>query len=465
MGHPTHHLAKELVINVDELAVYSGEALEALSCAAFNGCAFPRARTLYVSFVSDRFDKLDAAHLPIYANIKAFTKRIQDMAPMIEKILVFSSVFEQSPRISPHFGLLASRLFQIASQIEYIQSVFADISVCLQLEPLRSLTYIDYLVEGYSCQSIQLARLNASTLQLLHIYSQFVADFAGLIRNPDDSYVTYPSLHTLSLRDHTDEVIAEELVFDGAIPFPSLRRLYLDSCYPFGDDVVFRGNAATLERLNVELGDLLVSIITEHNIFTPTSHPSLQRVKTWYPFDAMPLAFNTTAESLRFMPNIGLGAPVRSIEGAKSSADLVPALTSSYNYACIQILILPYFCSELWDIIALIKELPLLSDLHTDGVVFGSLPIGVIKHELPAYVISAYAPMAKRLRCWYFGYEWNDNYLEIAESVFLLALACPNLTSIYGAKYVKAKCIQEMEAAIESDMFKSYAPRFQCFLS
>ncbi|KAJ2076356.1 hypothetical protein GGI09_008444, partial [Coemansia sp. S100] len=41
LGHTTHHLAKELEIELDERAVYSGMALEALSRAPYDGCAFP----------------------------------------------------------------------------------------------------------------------------------------------------------------------------------------------------------------------------------------------------------------------------------------------------------------------------------------------------------------------------------------------------------------------------------------
>ncbi|KAJ2643709.1 hypothetical protein GGF44_001033 [Coemansia sp. RSA 1694] len=225
------------------------------------------------------------------------------------------------------------------------------------------------------------------------------------------------------------------------------------------------GNAGTLQCLKMELSDLLVSIINEYNVFTPTSHPKLQYVKTWYPFDAMPLAFNTAADSLRFMLSIGLGAPIRDIEGAESIADLVPALMSSYNFACIQILILPFFYPELWDVIALVKELPLLSDLQTSVVILGPMPIGITKSELPEYMITTYALIGKRFRCWHFNYEFHDDDSNIAECVFLLAMVCPNFTFADLTPRSAVEYKRMMEAAITSDMFKKYASRLQCFLA
>ncbi|KAJ2609173.1 hypothetical protein GGF44_006316 [Coemansia sp. RSA 1694] len=320
------------------------------------------------------------------------------------------------------------------------------------------------MADGYNCQSIQLARQNAPTLQSLTLISLFVANFADLIQSPDGSYVSYPALHTLKLHDETEDEIAKHVVFKDIVPFPRLRQLCLFSCYPFGDDVLFRGNAATLQCLGLVLSDLLVSIINEYNVFTPTSHPELQYVQTRYPLDAMPLAFNTTADSLQFMLSIGLGAPIRTIEGAESSVDLVPALMSSYNFACIQMLILPFFYPELWDVIALVKELPLLSDLQTSVVVLGPMPIGITKSELPEYMITTYAPIGKRFRCWHFNYECHDDDSNIAECMFLLALVCPNFTLANPSIGDKTKYKRMVEAAITSDMLKKYASRLQCFL-
>ncbi|KAJ2460559.1 hypothetical protein GGF42_000767 [Coemansia sp. RSA 2424] len=465
LGYPTHHLAKDLIFVIDEWSIYTGRALEFLSSAPYDGCAFPQARNLVLSFVLDRFDMCTLADLPLSVNVRAFVQRIRNMAPMVRKISIETGFFGKLLWATPYFGILVSQLFQLTNSIEYHCGLEADLPTCLLPDLLCNLVDIRFDVKGYNCPSIQLARQSAPTLQSLTLISLFVANFADLIQSPDGSYVSYPTLHTLNLRDETEDEIAKYVVFKDFVPFPRLRCLCLFGCYPFGDDVLFRGNAGTLQCLEMMLSDLLVSIIIEYNVFTPTSHPKLQYVETRYPLDAMPLAFNTTADSLQFMLSIGQGAPVRDIEGAESSVDLVPALMSSYNFACIQILILPFFYPELWDVVALVKELPLLSDLQTSVVILGPMPIGVTKSELPEYLITTYAPIGKRFQCWKFDYECHDDDSNIAECVFLLALVCPNFTFAGLILRSAAEYKMMLEAAITSDMFRKYASRLQCFLS
>ncbi|KAJ2459668.1 hypothetical protein GGF42_001324, partial [Coemansia sp. RSA 2424] len=464
IGHPTHHLAKNLTIVIDEWSIYTGEALEILSSAPYGECAFPQVYSLVFLFVSDRFDMCTSVDLPLSVNVRAFLQQIRNTAPKIGRILLSPNPLEDQPSVTPYFGLLVSQLFQLADRINYFWSMYNCGPLRLLPELLCNLVHISLSVDGYNCQSIHLARQNAPTLQSLTLISLFVANFAGLIQSPDGSYVSYPALHTLNLRDETEDEIAKHVFFKDIVPFPRLRLLCLFSCYPFGDDVLFRSNASTLQCLGLVLSDLLVSIITEYNVFTPTSHSKLQYVETRYPLDAMPLAFNTTADSLQFMLSIGQRAPVRDIEGAESSVDLVPALMSSYNFACIQMLILPFFYPELWDVVALVKELPLLSDLQTSVVVLGSVPVGVTKSELPEYMISTYVPIGKRFRCWNFDYECHDDDSNIVECALLLALVCPNFTLANPLIGDKTKYKRMAEAAIASDMFRKYAPRLQCFL-
>ncbi|KAJ2741355.1 hypothetical protein GGI20_005250, partial [Coemansia sp. BCRC 34301] len=89
----------------------------------------------------------------------------------------------------------------------------------------------------------------------------------------------------------------------------------MDYVYPFGDDVLFRGNAATLERLALILDAKAVTMLREHKVFTPTSHPRLGVVDISFDDNFAPDVFATAAECMQFVLDIGPTAPVRGLEG------------------------------------------------------------------------------------------------------------------------------------------------------
>ncbi|KAJ2100185.1 hypothetical protein GGI09_002405 [Coemansia sp. S100] len=343
----------------------------------------------------------------------------------------------------------------------YFHNFGVDVPIRLQLDIIRNLVSLDFMIDSYTCPSIQLVRHNAPTLQSLLLVSDCVADLAGLIQSPDGSYVTYPHLRSLELRD---DYTPERIAVKGVVPFPRLQRICLYSCYPFGDDVLFRGNSSTLEHLELFMSDLLVSVIFDHDVFTPTSHPNLRRVVTKYPPEEYPSQFDTPVDALQFMLSIGSGAPVREVEGDHLSSELVPALLSTLNYASIRALTLPFPLLELLDIVALVRALPALSTLRTLPPIFGSIPNHIDMDDLPTYITATYAPDGRRLQYWNYQLGPPLHRAEHATCMLLLALAYPDYTYI-GMLGGEAKGFrEELEAAVALNMFKPYAPRLQDFV-
>ncbi|KAJ2896304.1 hypothetical protein IWW38_002068, partial [Coemansia aciculifera] len=74
-----------------------------------------------------------------------------------------------------------------------------------------------------------------------------VRAFVKQLKRSGSSYVVYPKLHSLKFTAWEDRFIdTTQLKFPGAVPFPGLRRLTMECYYMFIDDVVLKGNAATL---------------------------------------------------------------------------------------------------------------------------------------------------------------------------------------------------------------------------
>ncbi|KAJ2864669.1 hypothetical protein GGH94_002759 [Coemansia aciculifera] len=301
--------------------------------------------------------------------------------------------------IGKHTCFLLLNLSTIARKTLFANGC-KQLVACPDLALVCKLSCIDCNIDEDSSGVLQLARLNALTLQTINIWSYYEVDISGLIRDDDndENYVVYPYLRTLEIYVAHVPAISQRLTFKGAVPFPSLWNLILRSYYPLGDDVVFRDNGATLEYLKVALHPELVAILERH------------------------------------------------------------------NYVSIQVLALPRVRLSFWGAVYLIKSLPLLSDLHTRAPIRGEIPQGVADADLPEYVRSAYAPMGRRSRCWHIAYHSIYDNVDLVTSILLLALICPNFDYAAVYKDDRESFMKEMRKQIADPRFSEYAPRLSRLL-
>ncbi|KAJ2507932.1 hypothetical protein IWW47_000870 [Coemansia sp. RSA 2052] len=401
-------------------------------------------------------------------NIGAFVQWVKNLVPNVSEVEVQPRNDGDQPSIESYpFSRLVVQLFQPVRHIEYT-GLFDEsgdhLPSALQLDGINDLVHIKCTFPPNADEFGQLAMQNALTLQSLILVALNGIDIAGLVKAADGSYISYPCLHTLDLLEMWPPLDVELLAFSGTMPFPSLRALRLRMHYPFSDDTLFRGNAATLERLDIFLDHPAISAIIDHRVFTPTSHPNLRHVQTEYSISVVPDLFGTNAEALRFEFSIGPRAAARNVDWYEPGVDIASAFISPETCSSIQILYLSRTSLVLWDVIALIKLLPLLTDLHTRPSRLGMISAGVSEADLPAFVISAFAPTGQRFRCWHLQVRKYEGVADIAPCVLLLALVCPNFTYAAIDPAKRMEFMKSMEECIASDMFKEHAPRLHRLL-
>ncbi|KAJ2886700.1 hypothetical protein H4R27_000489 [Coemansia aciculifera] len=454
-----HHLARELVIELNKDDVYSGEALQMLSRSPYDGCAFPLVRK--ITFTIGLGDNIQTKQAVVATNISAFVQRIKQMAPM-------AKTFMLSPLVCGHiknctgqyFDDLATQLFRLVGHIEYgFINKFSDIRE-LQLDEVHNLVSIEHITYHSIDTFIGLARLNAATLEYLHITPSKTNGAIGIIQDANGAYVIYPCLTTLFLGASSADFNVSPPVFEDIVPFPSLRHLEIPPKYPFCDDVLFRGNAATLKCLELTLSRSTAAMLREYSVFTLQSHPSLRCVYVGFDNHSVPGAFATKAEALKFVLGIGARASERYISIPVTGAELIGVTPSLTNHAVIQVLSLYLTTLDLWQAITLIKSLPLLVELSTMTPDIGTLPNGIALDDLPAYVVSTFAPIGTRLEHWPLISSVGEEE-DSLKRVLLLALVCPNFwhVSSYVDGYDEPS--EMLEVALASDIFKPYAPRLQ----
>ncbi|KAJ2458866.1 hypothetical protein GGF42_001809 [Coemansia sp. RSA 2424] len=455
--------------------VFTGMALDQLSLEPYSGCSFPLVRTLGVRFHPKRGLKknLKISSATIEANIGAFMDRLRQMAPKVRevKIISYQKLNYPSNAAKLQFGSLVTQLHQLAKRMQLHN--YANYFPAIQVDSIRDLAYLHCTVRDGCNLVMQMAQRNALTLQHLILRIPTDTNVAGLVRDAGGGYTVYPCLHSLELCDinygavHVDRVLASLghgidvpplPVFPGATPFPVLRRLRFDTHYPFGDDTLFRGNAATLEHLDMRLYFVTVNMLREYNVFAPDSHPKLCCVQINNMLTPTEGKFATDAAFMEFVLGIGSRASVRRILFKPLEADIQPALSLFGNHICIQKLMLPKTPMSLWDAFVLIKSLPLLSDLHTWSLNLDPLPAGATRSELSDYVRSNYTAISKRFRCWCNCSQYVTLSQELFECALLLAHACPNFGCVIMSFEYRAY-LTEMSASAFAGPYGKHAAR------
>ncbi|KAJ2812277.1 hypothetical protein H4S07_001509 [Coemansia furcata] len=468
VGYSLRKTIRSVDIELDEQLVYSGKALDMLALVPLGGCIFPRMHTLSFHFVSDTPDPSEK-YTPLDAeiNMDVFVYRIRRMSPMVSEIRVRPKHFDRPLRVTPHFGNLISQLYRITDRINFANIGDAAVPIELRLWMITNLTHVRLILVDVLRnvgQFIQLMQHNAPTLQSIRVEYRDV-DVCGLVLDPAGHCITYPCLLKLKMVESlTSSKQQHQVIPQDAVPFPSLQRLFTRLYYPFEDDMLFRGNSATLESLDILLCRPSVSMLRRCKVFTPNSHPKLQQVNLVYFDSVLPDSFTTVNDFMRFVLSIAPNAPVRDISGFFGITGLMPALPLLGDHPCIQVLSLTNVPLSFWDIIVVVKSLPLLTDFYAYPQSCEPLPSGITKAKLPAYVRSTYAPLSQRFRCWHLKCYICTNLAVTVRCVLLLALACPNFDYAAIAPSYRVAFMELMKKAIAAKEFKPYASRLRRLL-
>ncbi|KAJ2865868.1 hypothetical protein GGH94_001938 [Coemansia aciculifera] len=287
--------------------ICSGLALKMLSRTPYNGCAFPLSYPASVASAKLHWGDQSESD----TNISAFVQQIKEMVPRLDKVkvVIYTQVVYRYQRTIRDLSSLASQLYLLAIRVEYDARGWV-LPLKLQIDSICNLAHINCSCFDSSDEAVQLARQSSSTLQVLSIKMHMATDIPSLIHDGDGKYAEYPCLHTLKLEYHRALRLSPRPVFGGVSFPPKPQRLNIKANYPFGEDTLFRGNAATLEYLSMRMDPETVSMFKKYNVFTPTSHPKLQCVEVGDMLDLVPAPFATSVEYTRFVLAMAPGASV-----------------------------------------------------------------------------------------------------------------------------------------------------------
>ncbi|KAJ2071559.1 hypothetical protein GGH13_003280 [Coemansia sp. S155-1] len=214
------------------------------------------------------------------------------------------------------------------------------------------------------------------------------------------------------------------------------------------------------KRMAPKARDIRVSV---YKSLTPTSHPSLQHVKITRSVGLIRNSFDNNFDSYtRLVLQIGPGAAVREFGQFSSySHHLQQAISMFGDHVCTQVLALPDTYMSLWEVLNLVKSLPLLTDLHTMEAHIHTPPADLAANEPPAYVLANYSSTPNRFQCWHLSFYMAFKVEVCARCLLLLALVCPNFNYITHRDLKPKQLLEKMVELCVAGDFKQHAQRLE----
>ncbi|KAJ2460557.1 hypothetical protein GGF42_000765 [Coemansia sp. RSA 2424] len=465
--YSTHRLAKRLAIRVELGCIYSGMALELLSRMPNEDCIFPAVRAIKFTFsinYANTGDDIDAS--VVQANTTAFVQRLLQLAPRfrecdLDDLFDYEELYKFN---HDYFGSLARQILANVDRLKY--DLGGEwVNMDLDYAGICNLVHIDYGYDFHYEPCFQLVRQCAPTLQSLELKPCSFStspglDLSGLIRDTNGRCVAYSCLQSLSLDIWNESATSERPSFGTFVAFPALRHVNIGSEYPFSDDTLFRGNSATLESLKMLMDADTAMMLRKRRVFARASHPRLRSVTIYGADDPIPDGFDTYADYMQFLLSIGPEAVVRVLHPMALEQDIPRALQLLGEHTSIQILSIEGAAFALLDVVALIKSLPLLSELCLDVPKLDSHLADIPKSQLFETLIESHAPMARQLRRLIVRNS-QVPLEDLAVFTVLLASLCPNLDFIDVSSSSVAHFGRYMKSCTVFDPFQKYEQLLQ----
>ncbi|KAJ2354269.1 hypothetical protein GGH92_000139 [Coemansia sp. RSA 2673] len=420
---------------------------------------FPLVYKLTISVI-DYYGQYTDSKCNSIPNTLEFAKLLKSMAPAATTIEIACQEFGRQ-EVNPidNFGsnseddilkALANVLYASTKRANlYMYKAGVEkLSTIDDIPPLSSINF------GYSFSQPAhkvLVRKSASTLQYLDID---ISNANMILYGTDGEAVVYPNLQHLQLRwcakhDTDPMVVTAETVL-----FPVLRTLQLGSHYPFNNDVLFRGNAATLEYLQITLDRGDVSMFNRCKTFE-NKHKVLRHVIINEDFgDTL---FVSQADEIKLLKN--LMSVAQNLKTWSQTFWKLPivAMQRGQTFDTIRVLNMHLDNPSFFNILSLVKALPALVNLNSSINGLGPELENIAIEELPDHIASTYCNTGKNLQAWEINNFVNREFSLFIDLVLLLALACPKLRVIKSKPKALKSYSVKVANALESGSYSKYA--------
>ncbi|KAJ1782099.1 hypothetical protein LPJ59_006897, partial [Coemansia sp. RSA 2399] len=261
------------------------------------------------------------------------------------------------------------------------------------------LTSLSFVWCERSSDAFKLLDAHCATLQDLRIYGIHTHDISRLLVSDSGSPITYPYLLALTLDGQDDIELTDRPVFKNTVPFPRLTKLNTNIVYPFGDDILFRGNCSTLEELSFNFDANGIGIVNSARVFVPGKYKKLSTLKICSFIEAIDHNDRQVKQHISLLQNISTTVQSLHICDIDISQCFVNELPKSKKFKSIHTLNLGELHLDLPDVVEILKALPALQQLES-GLARSLAVAGKPHFRNPDQVCSKYSEVSRSFSGW-----------------------------------------------------------------
>ncbi|KAJ1898012.1 hypothetical protein LPJ66_003013 [Kickxella alabastrina] len=455
------HLVRSLRLVIDYCTLKNGSALERLKELPYKNMVFENAHTLNLVF-GDCYCCKYAKQADVENLVEKHVLAIKAMAPNMRNIFVesrpdntgldgrVSGLYDIVPLLlngakKPMFSLGDSRF------IEFVNA-----------ESFPGLTHLAFGGDIDDERIIELVHSNSATLENLEMKFIRNGNAAHLARTSNGAWASFPCLQKLHLKRKSKGVSVEEVALTEAVMFPSLQWLTIEMEHPFGDDTIFRGNADTLKYIDMQVDTPTLDMVSRCGVFAKGRYRKLNYVSL-KPVRLGGTGINVSPSQLSSIAMaMAAGSQSLNVNLFDLGREVIHYIKESPSVRDIRVLNMTRTKLSLFDIIYLVRQLPILVEIGVQysgtGAEFDELSPG----DFPDYVHAQYRPLGRYLDCLNQDHNGTDSNAErIATCAMLMAIMCPNMTLATVPDNFKDGYTGFIEQALTKTPFGKYADRLK----
>ncbi|KAJ2829949.1 hypothetical protein FBU31_002590 [Coemansia sp. 'formosensis'] len=269
--------------------------------------------------------------------------------------------------------------------------------------------------------------------------------------------VAYPMLEKLTISGMSKVPKPKYILEDSPILLPRLVDLSVKWGHPFHDDVLFRGNSATLKRVILMLDTEFMTILNKFKVF---GESRLQHAVLWN----NPLGQGARVEQDRLFCDIALSmaskVPSLTLQGRFPAETVVDGITQRpaiHNLRCLKLI---NSTLSFGSLLALIESLPNLNEIGIMKLTLEEAFSEMNPRTLLEHLHTSHYPLSSQLqyvKC----FAGNMGSLMEHEAMcgMLLSLLCPKFTRFVVNDWLRKKYNRCIRKYIKTEPFISCANR------
>ncbi|KAJ1905835.1 hypothetical protein GGI09_003003 [Coemansia sp. S100] len=429
----------------------------------YEGVSFPSANSLVVELrqASNSSFGYNYSGQTSQEQVVNLARSLLQLVPAATGVVVrFVSTNTTEPTHMQLYKTLVSEFYQGRVDTIRVDSELSGAPLVLGLNSATGLTSIAHGPNVACASFANLACLNANTLQTLHISVTTEEDWCRLIYGGMTILAIYSQLKKLSLTVLDTSYVSTWAAIEDIAPFPALLVLSVDGGYPFDDDLLFRGNGATMQSLHIPFSAIARNGLGRFNVLKRSGVTKMSRISTGYvtELDKSFLVANTDAPIARQVRHMVELATRLKYATDTTGYTIFHSICAAPNTAILQHLEFAQLSCAVDDIIKLLVALPSLVSLSCGIRELQAVLEAIPSKERPSRLCAQYYPLSTNFRMLRVAYLSDTITTEaIAYAAMLIAILCPNFVQVNLPLKQRRDFGREIAWAMVNSTFKPYA--------